>query len=124
MQAIADTGGLGGRGLAQGIATRAGFAMVAIAAMFFHAVALVGQPVSEPPLVPWPREIKVMPGALQLGPQSRVLAAAASLQPLATLLAQEISLATGLALGTGAGDPGLGDIGLCLDTTLRGRRTG
>ena len=55
-----------------------------------------------------------------VGAGSRIVAATEDLAPLAAILAEDISRTTGLRLTTGHGQPGPRDIGLAVDTTLKG----
>ncbi|MCX6902354.1 MAG: family 20 glycosylhydrolase [Verrucomicrobia bacterium] len=71
-------------------------------------------------LIPWPKSVEVQPGAINLGPQSRVVAGDVSLRPLAEVLAEEVFLATGLRLATATGRPAVGDVLLRLDPQLKG----
>jgi hexosaminidase len=75
---------------------------------------------TEPPLVPWPRSATVKDGTLELAAASRIVASERTLRPLATILAEEIALATGLRLTAATDAPHDGDLVLELANDLKG----
>ena len=72
-------------------------------------------------LIPWPKALRVSQDApnLSLTRNSRVVAMAEELKPLAALLSEEIFLASGLRVAAGAGKPVKGDIVLQLNRSLQ-----
>ncbi|MCX5670265.1 MAG: hypothetical protein NTU94_02950 [Planctomycetota bacterium] len=68
---------------------------------------------SGPSLVPWPKTLRPVQGALAITERSRLVAAEKTLAPLATILSEEIFTVTGVRLATGDGKPGKGDIHPC-----------
>ena len=53
-------------------------------------------------LVPWPKSVQTVPGAMSLGPKSRIVYGDAKLAPLARVLSGEILQLTGTELATAA----------------------
>src|SRR5688572_29767303 len=72
-----------------------------------------------PALVPWPQKIELGQGAMRLSGETRIVATDSKLSPLARILAEEITLATGLKLATVEGNAKAGDIVLSLDSKLK-----
>ena len=70
-------------------------------------------------LLPTPKSIAIAGGEMPLTAQSRIVADGASLEPLAAILSDEISMITGLKLVPAKGEPRPGDIVLKIDPTLR-----
>ena len=91
-----------------------------LAALCLAVVALDAAPAAEPAFVPWPKTVEMHPGTLELSAKTRVVAANPALEPLAKILAAEIRLLSGLQLATGTGSPGAGDIGIGIDSALKG----
>jgi len=77
---------------------------------------------SGPSLVPWPKTLRPVQGALAITERSRLVVAEKTLAPLATVLSEEIFTVAGVRLATGDGKPGKGDIALVLDPSLKGER--
>lgn len=77
---------------------------------------------SGPSLVPWPKTLRPVQGALAITERSRLVVAEKTLAPLATVLSEEIFTVAGVRLATGDGRPGKGDIALVLDPSLKGER--
>ena len=73
-----------------------------------------------PSLVPWPKLVKMAPGAMSLGPNCRIVAADPALAPLTKVLADEIHAIAGVRLAAAEGIGGPGDIVLALDSALKG----
>lgn len=71
-----------------------------------------------PAFVPWPREFVPGSGACVVPPGRRIVYQDASLKPLAAVLADEIRMATGVALTAAAGRPAANGIALRLDGGL------
>lgn len=71
------------------------------------------------PLLPWPKSVEMGSGRLELTDKSRIVSATPSLRPLASVLQEEIHLATGIALGTAQGKGRKGDIVLEIDPRLK-----
>ena len=71
-----------------------------------------------PAILPWPRSITTAAGTLSLGPKARVVATDPRLEPLARVLADEFTMATGWTPAVAAGAPAAGDIVLKLDPAL------
>ena len=88
-----------------------------LAALFLASGVAAG---AEPSFVPWPKSVEMGAGTLALSPTTRIMAASPELEPLARILAEEIRTVSGLALTTGTGQPGAGDIGIALDPALKG----
>lgn len=72
------------------------------------------------PLVPWPQQVRMGQGTMDLPPGSRVVAGHEALRPLAGILADDFALATGMKLATASGAGASGDIVLALDPSLKG----
>ena len=70
-------------------------------------------------LLPWPKVVRVDPGEVRLGDDSRILVNSPKLQPLAEILRAELRLVVGLDLATTTGTPQRGDIVLSIDPQLR-----
>ncbi len=70
-------------------------------------------------LIPWPKTVQVDTGHMQLSAESCIVAGEEQLQPLAEVLAAEISLVTGLKLKVTTGAGRAGDIVLQIDRTIR-----
>jgi len=70
-------------------------------------------------LIPWPRTLQLGAGHMQLTAESRIVAGAAQLQPLAEVLSGEIALLTGLKLKVTTGPGQAGDIVLRIDKKIR-----
>jgi hexosaminidase len=70
-------------------------------------------------LIPWPRNLQVGVGYLQLTADSRVVAGDEHLRPLAEVLSGEIALLTGLKVPVTTGPGRVGDIVLRIDPTVR-----
>jgi len=77
---------------------------------------------SGPSLVPWPKTLRPVQGALAITERSRLVVAEKTLAPLATILSEEIFTVAGVRLATGDGKPAKGDIALVLDPSLKGER--
>jgi len=75
---------------------------------------------SGPSLVPWPKTLRPVQGALAITERSRLVVTEKTLAPLAAILSEEIFTVTGVRLATGDGKPGKGDIALVLDPSLKG----
>ena len=71
-----------------------------------------------PALVPWPQTLKLTHGTLPLTPQSRIVCQDPKLLPLASILAEEIQLVSGLKPAVVAGKLIYGDIALSIDPSL------
>ncbi|MCY2931404.1 MAG: family 20 glycosylhydrolase [Planctomycetota bacterium] len=69
--------------------------------------------------VPWPQSVKAQSGTLTLTASSKIVAAEASLKPLAQVLSGEIYMMSGLRLATGTGAGAAGDIVLALDAAMK-----
>ncbi len=70
-------------------------------------------------LIPWPKTLQMGAGHMQLAAESRIVAGAEQLQPLAQVLAGEIALLTGLKLEVTTGPGRAGDIVLRVDKEVR-----
>jgi hexosaminidase len=77
---------------------------------------------SDPPLIPIPKSVKLSAGQMNLTPASRIIAADASLKPLAKVLSGEILLATGFRPAVAGGPAHAGDILLQHASDLEGER--
>jgi hexosaminidase len=75
-----------------------------------------------PALVPWPKCVEMKPGALDLGPQSRIVVAEERLLPLARILAEEIQAVAEVRLATAQGEGNPGDIVLTIDPGMKGEQ--
>jgi hexosaminidase len=74
----------------------------------------------EPGLLPWPQAVQLATGAMSIGPRSRIVAGDAALEPLASVLADEIHLVTGIRPATAGGtQAAAGDVVLSLDPALK-----
>jgi hexosaminidase len=73
---------------------------------------------AEPNLVPWPQSVKLAQGSLPLSAKSRIVCRQAELQPLGSILADEIRQISGLKLAVLGGTPRRGDIVLSIDSSL------
>lgn len=87
-------------------------------ALLVAAPGLAEQPA--PALVPWPRSLELKSGELEIGPGTRIAAAAPALEPLARVLADEMQAIVGLRPQVVAGPGAPGDIVLVEDAALEG----
>lgn len=71
-------------------------------------------------LIPWPHEINVTAGHLELTPGTRIVHTADALQPLAAVLSQELYQITSRRFATTGGEGKAGDIVLRIDSSLPG----
>ncbi len=81
-----------------------------------------GRALAEPgvlKVVPTPQSVTLAEGSMALTASSRIAYDPAALEPLANVLAKEISQLTGLTLKVAQGKPGRGDIGLRINPELR-----
>lgn len=70
-------------------------------------------------LVPWPKSVQVGEGRMNLSAESRIVAGAGELRPLAEVLSGEIAVLTDLKLKVVVGDAHPGDIVLRIDKAIR-----
>ncbi len=85
----------------------------------FVCVRGVADNADSPMVVPTPKSVTLAPGTMPLTAKSRVVATNASLKPLASILADEIRLITGLELETANGEGRAGDIVLKINPQIR-----
>jgi len=71
-----------------------------------------------PAFVPWPQEYKAGTGTCAIGNGKRTVYEDKSLAPLATILAKDVRMATGVALPAEQGKPAANEIALSLDGKL------
>lgn len=69
--------------------------------------------------VPWPKSVMPGSGSLTLTVSSRIVAAEASLTPLAKVLSGEIHMMSGLRLAPAAGVASANDIVLAVDPAIK-----
>jgi hexosaminidase len=70
-------------------------------------------------LIPWPQRLQLGAGQMRLTPDSRIVAGAEQLRPLAELLSGEIALLTGMKLKVTTRPGRTGDIVLRIDKNIR-----
>ncbi len=101
---------------------KAVFAFVAVAISVLVSSQCCGEDsgVPEVELIPWPQEIEVLKGHLELTADSRIVYGNHDLQELAEVLCQELYQVTGLALSPSAKTAGEGDILIEIDSALDG----
>jgi len=111
------------QGSRHGVAKRMSFKLwTALAlglALGFVRAGMAAEAVEAPKLVPTPKSVTAEKGTMPLTAKSRIVAADASLKPLASILADEIRLITGLELETANGEGRPGDIVLKINPQIR-----
>lgn len=82
-------------------------------------VTLVGTGASEPPIIPWPKEIKITKGEFELSEKSRIIYNDSELKPLARVFAEDLLMTTGIQCAVSSGEAKDGDIKLSYDKQLQ-----
>jgi hexosaminidase len=101
---------------------RVQLAAVAFALVVGCAVAAAPDPADTHPdlhLIPWPKVLRRGVGHMRITADSRIVAGAAQLEPLAEVLSAEIARLTGLKLKVASGPGRVGDVVLKIDTTIK-----
>ena len=90
-----------------------------ILCLFASSLHSQAEPNEAPQIVPTPKSIKVSGGSMPLTAKSKIIATEKSLEPLAKILADELSTLTGMPLASGSGSASPGDIVLKINVKLR-----